>query len=186
MKKTSVSVKTCWLSFHLFICAILWRSLSVFSVRVSTFIPIFVYSIFFYSFAFLYPLEIFLCDVNFRFRPDCKECTNSIPGEFTWAESGEASVTLQNQLGVPVHKESFAALLQPGETIHTKLHFKPMRTGPISALTYVRNNLTILEVVQVVGQAANAQFKFGNRRPGSGTPLLFELAEKHLKDCESE
>lgn len=44
--------------------------------------------------------------------------------------------------------------------------------------------MTILEVLRVMGQGANAQFRFGNRKPGSTTPLLFELADKHLKDCE--
>ncbi|XP_069697669.1 transmembrane protein 131 isoform X2 [Periplaneta americana] len=121
-----------------------------------------------------------------RFRPDCKECSSSVPGEFTWVEGAKAGAMLQNQLGVPVHRDSFSMLLQPGETVHTKLGLKPVKAGPISALIYVRNNLTILEVVQVSGQAAHAQFKFGNRKPGSGTPLLFELAEKHLKDCERE
>lgn len=38
--------------------------------------------------------------------------------------------------------------------------------------------------MRLVGRGALAQFKFGNRKPGSTTPLLFELAEKHLKDCE--
>lgn len=44
--------------------------------------------------------------------------------------------------------------------------------------------MTILEVLRVIGQGTNAQFRFGNRKPGSTTPLLFELADKHLKDCE--
>lgn len=44
--------------------------------------------------------------------------------------------------------------------------------------------MTILEVLRVMGHGANAQFRFGNRKPGSITPLLFELADKHLKDCE--
>lgn len=91
---------------------------------------------------------------------------------------------LQRQLGVPVHRDTFAMLLQPGERVHATLGFRPVKAGPISALIYVRNNLTVLEVVQVSGQASHAHFKFGNRKPGSVTPLLFELAEKHLKDCE--
>jgi hypothetical protein len=45
--------------------------------------------------------------------------------------------------------------------------------------------MTILEVLRLVGRGAHAQFKFGNRKPGSITPLLFELTEKYLKDCES-
>jgi len=101
-------------------------------------------------------------------------------------EGTRASTLLQSQLGVPVHKDSFAMLLQPGETVRTKLSFRPVRAGPISAVVYIRNNLTVLEVVQVSGHAAYAQFKFGNRKPGSGSPLLFELAEKHFKDCESK
>lgn len=36
----------------------------------------------------------------------------------------------------------------------------------------------------MTGRGANAQFRFGSRKPGSTTPLLFELAEKHLKDCK--
>jgi len=44
--------------------------------------------------------------------------------------------------------------------------------------------MTILEVLRLVGRGAHAQFKFGNLHPGSKSPLLFELTEKHLKDCE--
>lgn len=44
--------------------------------------------------------------------------------------------------------------------------------------------MTILEVVRMIGRGASAQFRFGNRKPGSTTPLLFELTDKHLKDCE--
>lgn len=55
-----------------------------------------------------------------------------------------------------------------------------------SCFQFFRNNLTVLELVQLSGTGAYAQFKFGNRKPGSSTPLLFELAEKHLRDCESK
>ncbi|KAJ9592481.1 hypothetical protein L9F63_015897, partial [Diploptera punctata] len=120
------------------------------------------------------------------FQPDCKDCLTAMAGEFSWADGGEASLALQNELGVPVHKNTYATLLQPGATVAARLSFKPMRPGPVSALIYMRNNLTILERIRVEGHAAHAQFKFGNRKPGSGTPLLFELAEKHLKDCERE
>lgn len=44
--------------------------------------------------------------------------------------------------------------------------------------------MTVLEVLRVMGRGASAQFRFGNRKPGSTTPLLFELGDKHLKDCE--
>lgn len=55
-----------------------------------------------------------------------------------------------------------------------------------SATIFLRNNLTILEIIRLNGQGAFPHFKFGNRRPGSSQPLLFELTEKHLKDCERE
>jgi len=44
--------------------------------------------------------------------------------------------------------------------------------------------MTILEVLRMTGRGASAQFRFDNRKPGSTTPLLFELADKHLKNCE--
>lgn len=44
--------------------------------------------------------------------------------------------------------------------------------------------MTILEVLRMTGRGASAQFRFGNRKPGSTMPLLFELEDKHLKDCE--
>ena len=36
----------------------------------------------------------------------------------------------------------------------------------------------------VQGRGAYGQLQFGSQRPGSSSPLLFELTEKHLKDCE--
>jgi hypothetical protein len=53
-------------------------------------------------------------------------------------------------------------------------------------MIFIRNNLTAVEMVQLTGQAAYAQLKFGNRKPGSESPLMFELADKHLKDCKDK
>ncbi|KMR00163.1 putative transmembrane protein 131 [Lasius niger] len=50
----------------------------------------------------------------------------------------------------------------------------------------MKNNMTILEVLRMSGRGASAQFRFGNRKPGSTTPLLFELVDKHFKDCERD
>ena len=47
-----------------------------------------------------------------------------------------------------------------------------------------RNNLTALDMLVVQGRGAYGQLQFGSQRPGSSSPLLFELTEKHLKDCE--
>jgi len=40
--------------------------------------------------------------------------------------------------------------------------------------------------VELEGLAVQAQFKFGNRRPGAESPLMFEIADKHLRDCLSK
>ena len=49
----------------------------------------------------------------------------------------------------------------------------------------MRNNLTGLDVVDLVGTGATGEIKFGNRKAGS-TIHAFEMTEKHLKDCDSK
>lgn len=49
----------------------------------------------------------------------------------------------------------------------------------------IKNNITGLEVVSVSGQGQWARFLLGNRKPGSSQPLLFDISEKHLKNCDS-
>ena len=48
-----------------------------------------------------------------------------------------------------------------------------------------RNNLTIMDTVVVTGQGCHGEMKFSNRKPGSPSPLTFEMTEKHLKNCDS-
>nr|CAD7393566.1 unnamed protein product [Timema cristinae] len=104
-------------------------------------------------------------------------------GLFFWAGW---SIKFAEDLQVVNHPESVTIVLQPGQTVHGRLGFFPTHLGPEEAIIYIRNNLTILEIVRVIGHAAAPLFKFGNRRPGSDTAMLFELTEKHLKDCERE
>lgn len=89
-------------------------------------------------------------------------------------------------LDLNVHQNSIAVLLSPGENYTFSVGFRSEDTEPNSALIFIRNNLTIVEVVRLKGQGAHPLFKFGNRKPGSFQPLSFELTEKHLKDCEKE
>ena len=49
----------------------------------------------------------------------------------------------------------------------------------------IKNNITGLELVSVSGQGQWARFLLGNRKPGSAQPLLFDISEKHLKNCDS-
>ncbi|GAB6023951.1 hypothetical protein CHUAL_008681 [Chamberlinius hualienensis] len=84
-----------------------------------------------------------------------------------------------------IHPESVVLLIKPGEKVRVPVLFTPISEKEVSTLLLIRNNLTVLEVVHLQGAGANCDIRFGSRAPGSSTPLLFELTEKHLKDCEN-
>lgn len=84
------------------------------------------------------------------------------------------------------HENTVPLILKPRETVDIMVGFKATVSTLRSALMYIRNNLTMFEIIRLTGQGANPNFRFGNRKPGSNLPLLFELTEKHLKDCEKE
>lgn len=73
--------------------------------------------------------------------------------------------------------------LPPKSSIKIGLSFYSDKPGDYSTLLYIRNNLTVFEAIWISAKAVVPQFKFGNRKPGSQTPLLFELSDKHLRDC---
>ncbi|CAG2053756.1 unnamed protein product [Timema podura] len=130
-------------------------------------------------------------DLSVSFPAKCKFNNWQVTGDrsknwtglFFWAGW---SIKFAEDLQVVGHPESVTLVLQPGQTVHGRLGFFPTHLGPEEAIIYIRNNLTILEVVRVIGHAAAPLFKFGNRKPGSDAAMLFELTEKHLKDCERE
>lgn len=88
------------------------------------------------------------------------------------------------KIHILAHPSSLPILLPPGENFTFSVGFKAEDSNPYSCYLYMRNNLTAVEVVRLSGQGVVPNFKFGNRRPGSPQPLLFELTEKHLGDCE--
>lgn len=99
---------------------------------------------------------------------------------------GKHQTLFQNKLNLKFHEDTIPVLLSPGENFTFTVEYDVIESGTKTAAIFLRNNLTILEVVKLVGQGAHPSFKFGNRRPGSVQPLSFELTEKHLKDCERE
>lgn len=121
-----------------------------------------------------------------KFKPTCFDCTPTIDGEFKLHHDKDKRDNLKKTWNIDVAEDSLALQLEPGESIMIKLSYTPKTAASSSGLLFIRNNMTILEVLRLVGRGAYGQFKFGNRKPGSSTPLLFELAEKHLKDCERE
>ncbi|KAK2580317.1 hypothetical protein KPH14_012554 [Odynerus spinipes] len=121
-----------------------------------------------------------------KFKPVCVECLPTVAEEFKLEENLEEREWFEKHLDVSVAPQSFPFHLNPLESKTIKIIYSPSSASVSSALLYIRNNMTILEVLRVMGRGASAQFRFGNRKPGSTTPLLFELGDKHLKDCERE
>jgi hypothetical protein len=50
---------------------------------------------------------------------------------------------------------------------------------------YFRNNLTIIDAIVLEGQCGKGELKLNNKKPGIST-LQFDIAEKHLKNCDSK
>ncbi|XP_043261221.1 transmembrane protein 131 isoform X2 [Colletes gigas] len=121
-----------------------------------------------------------------KFKFPCVECGSSVAEEFKLEENVEDQKRLERTWDVTVAPQSIPLYLKRSESRTIRVSYTPFSPILSSALLYIRNNMTILEVLRVMGQGATAQFRFGNRKPGSTTPLLFELADKHLKDCERE
>ncbi|XP_015599442.1 transmembrane protein 131 isoform X2 [Cephus cinctus] len=121
-----------------------------------------------------------------KFKPICLECPSTIPNEFKLEDIPEDRELFQRTWNTFAPVQSLPLYLSPNQSKTVRISYTPSMASSSSTLLYVRNNMTILEVVRLVGRGAHAQFKFGNRKPGSTTPLLFELADRHLKDCERE
>lgn len=121
-----------------------------------------------------------------RFYPRIAESGERTLKQFVLEDNADNIEYIEKTFAINVHPDSLPFLLQPGERLSTKIGFAPTKSAINSAVLFVRNNLTILEVLRISGRATQAQFKFGNRKPGSDEPLMFELSKKHLRDCERE
>ena len=88
------------------------------------------------------------------------------------------------KFGVEVSTATYPIMLRPGQSAKVTVSFTPVEpAGPRASVLFVRNNLTGVDVVDLLGAGAIGDIKFGNRRPGS-VIHAFEVTEKHLKDCE--
>lgn len=114
---------------------------------------------------------------GFAFQEDYQKSVENIWKKRKGRETG-GRVDFSNS-NIPI-------ILDPGETFSFVISYTPTDAVHNSALLFLRNNLTVIEVIRLNGQGVLPNFKFGNRKPGSSLPLVFELTEKHLKDCERE
>lgn len=80
--------------------------------------------------------------------------------------------------------EVFIQDIPPHSYYKIGIRFAANEPGTYSTVLYLRNNLTVVESVWITAKAVVPQFKFGNRKSGSATPLIFEVSDKHLKACE--
>ncbi|KAI5631995.1 hypothetical protein NE865_15292 [Phthorimaea operculella] len=67
--------------------------------------------------------------------------------------------------------------LEPAAEVELKISFRPKEPSAITAFLYLRNNLTIIEGLQLAGRGAYPSFELGGRRPGAVAPLVFEVSE---------
>lgn len=82
--------------------------------------------------------------------------------------------------------EVFMDEVKPQSYLKVGINFFTTLPGTYSTLLYMRNNLTVVEAVWLSARAVVPQFKFGNRKPGTATPLQFEINDKHMKLCEKK
>ncbi|XP_050752666.1 transmembrane protein 131-like isoform X2 [Gymnogyps californianus] len=76
--------------------------------------------------------------------------------------------------------------LQPLETRKVGVIFTPIDYKRVASLILIRNNLTVLDVVNVEGFGAKELLKVGGRLPGAGGSLRFKVPEATLMDCRRQ
>ncbi|KQK81498.1 hypothetical protein AAES_83444 [Amazona aestiva] len=76
--------------------------------------------------------------------------------------------------------------LQPLETRKVGVIFTPVDYRRVASLILIRNNLTVLDVVNVEGFGAKELLKVGGRLPGAGGSLRFKVPEATLMDCRRQ
>lgn len=120
-----------------------------------------------------------------RFKLMCNDCSATVDSEFKIQLDDDEERKLFDKIWDTVTAvDSLPIFLKPGETKIVKLLYTPFKPLSSSGVLYIRNNLTILEVVGLEGRGVYAKFEFDDKNPGSPVPLSFELTEKNLKNCE--
>ncbi|NXI73102.1 T131L protein, partial [Anseranas semipalmata] len=89
-----------------------------------------------------------------------------------------------------INKKCTSELLQlnlkPLETRKVGVIFTPVDYKRVASLILIRNNLTVLDVVNVEGYGARELLKVGGRLPGTGGSLRFKVPEATLMDCRRQ
>ncbi|KAH8348621.1 hypothetical protein KR084_009237 [Drosophila pseudotakahashii] len=123
-------------------------------------------------------LDYFLSDPAFARRTQL-----SLPHEVIDVSSTSCYLTDREVFALPDAGDPI--LLPGGASLNIPITFSAQQPEKYCTLLHVRSNLTLYEAVWLQARAVQSQFRFGNRRPGSASPLLFEMATEQFQGCQS-
>jgi len=123
--------------------------------------------------------------------PDFEDATTftieSVTDAYDQAEVATFGGQFQETVGIGIAANTYPIILGVGQAVKVTVVFAPQDAErEHQSVLMVRNNLTGLETIDLVGKGATGDLKFGNRRTGTTFSHAFDVTENHLKDCDKE
>ena len=141
---------------------------------------------------------IIICSATYRIQheeltsvPDFEDATTftieSVTDAYDQAEVATFGGQFQETVGIGIAANTYPIILGVGQAVKVTVVFAPQDAErEHQSVLMVRNNLTGLETIDLVGKGATGDLKFGNRRTGTTFSHAFDVTENHLKDCDKE
>ncbi|CAD6188266.1 unnamed protein product [Caenorhabditis auriculariae] len=92
---------------------------------------------------------------------------------------------LESAIPQNVPRFTLSLMLKPHMKVRLRLGFLPSDYTLRSSLLLIRNNLTVIEPVVMYGKGARIGMKVEGVEARSKQPLLFEIRQDHLSDCNN-